>query len=352
MLIVFSFASVCMPRTIAAEPLVSGQLLSQAGLEQIWQVKLAIKPGEQIEKISVLGNEICALTSRNYLYCLNRNSGKVLFGLQLANPGFPVLEPRRYNDELLIVAGNSLMQINALHGTVTDKTKIDYTVICPIVRNNDYFYIAGIDDRIHAVDVNMIPMFMAAADDGSMPTSVIAENDYVAFATDKGDVICISPIGPQLLWQYETKGKITAGLVKDGNDIYAASADTRIYKFDALRGRIIWEYQLGGIPKHSPRITHDTVYQYVADKGVTAINKQTGEPLWTVDTGIDLLAQFNGRACVMTCDGTMVVMDNETGKQAVSLNFAQACLGSPNTIDGKIYIAGRAGCLACITAAK
>ena len=110
---------------------------------------------------------------------------------------------------MLIVAGNTLKQIDASRGTVIADTKFDYTVICPAVRNKDNLYIAGIDARIHAItDANKIPMFRPAADNGSMPTSVLADESFAAFATDQGNVICYVPTGPQLLWQYDTKRKI------------------------------------------------------------------------------------------------------------------------------------------------
>lgn len=344
-------ASISLGRTKCTDPLIPVETLKQADLAQKWQVELPLKGYERIQKLTLLEDEICVMTSRNYLFCLNRNNGKVLFGLQVAPEGFPVFEPQRYGNELLIVAANNLMQVDAGAGTIIDKTKLDYTVICPVVRNRNYLYIAGLDDRIHALtDANKVPMFLAAADNGSLPTSVLAAENFAIFATDQGNILCFQPTSPQLIWQYDTKGKISAPLVRDNNDIYAASFDTRIYKFDAATGRLLWNFQLGGMPRKSPRVTADIIYQPVEDKGVTALNKKTGQPLWTVDDGIDLLAQQNDKAYIITRNCSLIVMDNILKKQILSLNFADAELGSPNTLDGKIYIADRAGRLACIAA--
>ena len=67
--------------------------------------------------------------------------------------------------------------------------------------------------------------------------------------------------------------KITAAIVKDNNDLYAASWDTNLYKLRASTGRLLWKYQLGGILKKSPRVTQTAVYQSAADRGVTAVDK-------------------------------------------------------------------------------
>ena len=55
------------------------------------------------------------------------------------------------------------------------------------------------------------------------------------------------------------------------------------------------------------------------------------------------LAQRNDKAYIMTRDRTVAVMDNDTAKQMFTINFADASLGTPNTADGKIYVADRAG---------
>ena len=106
LLVVLLFTSIGVAQDQAIAPLVAKDILAEAGLSQLWQTKLAVKNGERVETLTLLGDKIYALTSDNYLFCVNRNSGNLVFGMQLAPKGFPVLELCSYENQLLVVAGN------------------------------------------------------------------------------------------------------------------------------------------------------------------------------------------------------------------------------------------------------
>ncbi|MBA7707619.1 hypothetical protein ES703_116495 [subsurface metagenome] len=64
--------------------------------------------------------------------------------------------------------------------------------------------------------------------------------------------------------------------------------------------------------------------------------------------GVDLLAETGGKAYVITNERTLVVMDNNTGKQLYSVNFAGVSKYTANAGDSKMYIANEDGRVACI----
>jgi len=64
--------------------------------------------------------------------------------------------------------------------------------------------------------------------------------------------------------------------------------------------------------------------------------------------GVDLLAEANGKAYVITNVGTLVVMDNKKAKQLYSVNFANVSRYAANVADSKIYIGDKAGRVACL----
>ena len=343
----------CVANDGAVAPLVANDILREAGLGQAWQVKLALKEGERVEKLMLLGDNVYALTSDNYLFAVNRTTGEPAFGQQLATAGFPVLEPQLCENKLVVVAGNRILQIDTSLGTIARTQVVDYTVVCPAVQNDTYFYVAETGRRVHAIGLASNALsFEAAAGNDSMPTSLAATNDDVVFTTDKGNVVSVSATEPKRLWQFDAADTITAQIVRDNNDVYAASWDTNLYRLNASTGKRIWQYQLGGKLKHAPSVTSSRVYQYVAGRGVTAIDKQTGLPLWTADDGVGLLAQMSGRTYLITDKQTIGVIDNATHKRLYTINVAKASLYAANTIDGKIYVADKMGRVACIAAAK
>ena len=98
----------------------------------------------------------------------------------------------------------------------------------------------------------------------------------------------------------------------------------------------------------APLLTQEVVYQRVGYKGLAAIDKISGELLWQLDEGADLLAEAEEKAYVITNVKTLAVMDNSKGEKLYSVNLAQVSRYAANTIDSKIYIADESGRIACI----
>ena len=340
--------------------LVSPQLLAAGKLEILWQNELPIGEKESLEQLFILGNRIYALSDRNYMVSLNREKGNVIFSRFVAQAGFPVFGLGLYkpvlskvegaeSDELFSLIGNKLVEINPEFGTERSVKRLLISATCPVARNSSYFYLGGVDRRMHTLRAgDKVQVFEVAAQNDSMITSIIADENFVIFATDAGNVISITPDRPRRLWQFDAGDGIVAPIVRDAESLFVASRDTNIYRINILTGRLVWKYQTEAILDRAPRITQGVVYQYVRGKGLLAIDKRSGDALWLLAEGVDLLAEANGKAYVITNAGTLVVMDNKRAKQLYSVNFAPVSRYTANVTDSKIYIADEAGRIACL----
>jgi outer membrane protein assembly factor BamB len=130
--------------------------------------------------------------------------------------------------------------------------------------------------------------------------------------------------------------------------LFFASKDTYVYQLDAKTGNLLWKYQAGAKLEKGPQVAEKVVYQYARNKGLSAINKETGERLWQMADGVDLLAKANDRAYVITKTGMLIVMDNRKTKQLYSVDFAAVSRYASNVADSKIYIADTRGRIACL----
>ncbi|MHC4560406.1 MAG: hypothetical protein ACYS80_24240, partial [Planctomycetota bacterium] len=108
------------------------------------------------------------------------------------------------------------------------------------------------------------------------------------------------------------------------------------------------KYQTAGVLVREPRVTQQVVYQHVPGKGLTAVDKQSGQFMWSVPGGVDLLAEVNDRAYVITKNRKLVMMDNLSAKKIYSVNFAEVTRHTANITDSKIYIADERGRIACL----
>ena len=327
----------------------SEELLKEANLEAVWTNKVPMRKGETLKQLFIAGERIYGLSTGNYITALSRQKGTIVFSRELSPAGFPVVGWELYNDTLFSVVGDKLVEIEPQTGKELSAKSLESGAACAAARNRSYFYIGGADKRIHALRADdKVRLFRVGAENDSAIVSIIADKDFVVFATDGGNVVSFTADGPKQLWQFYAAEAIVGPIVRDANSLFVASKDTNVYRLDIRTGKLIWKYQTAAVLDRGPVVTSSVVYQYVWDKGLAAIDKETGKALWRLAGGAGLLAEAGGKAYVITDKRTLVVMDNKKGTQLYSVNFAGVSRYITNTQDSKMYIANEDGRVACI----
>jgi outer membrane protein assembly factor BamB len=342
-------------RGIAAEGdswwLVSPELLKHAKLEIVWQAELLFEQGENLRDLHILGNRIYALSNHNYIVSLNREKGGVIFERSFGTIGLRILGLELYNDELFSIVGSELVEVNPEFGTERSTRILEFGAVCPPARNSSYFYLSGTDGRIHTLRADdKVQVFEVAADNASMITSIMADENFVVFGTEGGNVVSIMPNGPIRLWQFDAAGGIAGPIIRDGESLFFASKDTNVYRVDMVdpsMRKFVWKYQTAAMLDRAPRVTPEVVYQHVLYNGLSAIDRKSGKLMWEVPGGMDLLVEAAGKAYVIA-KGRLVVMDNKKAKRLYSVNFAGISKYTANMADSKIYIANKTGRIACL----
>ncbi len=334
------------------EWLVSKDLLDSLRLASVWQTAVPLRQGERLEMLMILGDRLYVRSAQNYVWSLDRHRGEVLFGGSIAPAGFPVFGWNVYGDRLITVIDNQLVELDANAGTPRRVTNLGLSIIAPPVRNSEFFYVSAADRRLHVFRArNLIELFKASADNDSVITSVIADEDMVVFGTDAGNLVAMAPDGPRKLWQFDAVGAMAGPVIRDGRSFFFASKDTCVYRVDAIGTNSVsfaWKYQTEAILDRAPRVTAATVYQYAPGRGVTAISRNTGKALWSLPEGVDLLAEAGNKAYLITRDRTLVLMDNASGRRLLWVNFADVSDYAANVADAKIYVADQRGRILCL----
>ncbi|MGA2324549.1 MAG: PQQ-binding-like beta-propeller repeat protein [Sedimentisphaerales bacterium] len=333
--------------------LIPRAMVASTELKIVWQFNLPMGEGESLDQLFLCGNRLCTLSSRNFLSCINRADGNVMFANSIAPAGLPVADFESYKGELLTMVGKKIIEISADFGSQKTATQIDAAVVCPVVRNESFFYIAGADNRIHVLKAdNKVNVFEVAADNGSSITSVLAEQEFVVFATEAGNVIRIAPDKSVKVWQFNAPAAIIGPVVHDTNSLYFACRDTCVYRLELSSGDILWKYQTQGILDAAPQLGGKLVYQCVPGMGLAAIDKQTGKLVWQIKDGAGMLSESGNKTFVITKDGHLAAMDSIKAKQLYSIYLGLPVKYATNTADAKIYIADAEGRITCLEPAK
>ena len=332
--------------------MLSPGLLEHAGLKSVWEQTLPLKQGEKFVAVTLLGNRLYVRSDQNYLWSLDRATGEMAFNRSIAPPGIPVLGLTPYENTLISVIGNELVELDVASGKKQRVTDLNLSIVAPPVRNGEFFYVGAADRRLHVFRAkDLVRIFPVTADDDSLVTTVVADDNTVAFGTDAGDLVGMMPDAPKKLWSFKVPQAVAGPVMRDGNSFYFASTDTNVYRVDVADGgkaALMWKYQAEAILDRPPLVTRDFVYQYAVGRGLTAIAKQTGKAAWSLPEGVDLLAEAGTRAYVITKDRTLAVMDNAAGRRLFTANFGPVTDHAANTMDARIYVMDSTGRVACL----
>jgi outer membrane protein assembly factor BamB len=336
-------------------PLVSPELIQEAGWTNNWQLNLPLKQHEQIDRMAVLGPDLLLMTDSNVMFCIDRETGRTRFTKQLSASRLPVQKPFFYDNQYWFVVGSEMLVFAPAVGDFVIKEKIDRIgsgAKCGLARNKDFIYISGSDNRLHAINVDGFwQQFTATADNDSAIVSVVATDEIVVFATQAGNVVGMNPTKPEKRWQFDTTGEIKGQLVLDGKDIYVGSFDTKLYKL-SLEGKLLWSapFHSGAPIRDSFTVGSDVIYLYNEMNGLYGINKQTGKAIWQVPSGKAMICETAEKGFVFVTPGIVKVMDNRAGKELYSVNFSGVQQYAMNTTDSTMYVADTKGRLMSITA--
>ena len=342
------------PRTAMEELLVSPELLERGALEMCWQVYLPLKDPEQIDRMYVFEKYVYVLTNSNYLYCIDKEKKAVWFGTQLAIRGFPITEPLYHEGDLWFMVGNELRIVSPKTRKIEKRKRLRMLgggAASAIVRNKEHLYTLASDKRLHSFVVDGFWRdFMVAAPDGSRINSLVADDKFLVFTTESGNVVSIFPDRAKRRWQYDVVGKIVAPLVRQDEWLYVGSTNTKLYKLNIRNGRAAWgeAFHAGDVLKKAAVLGDKVLYQSTDHNGVYAIDKATGRMVWQSPRGVDVLVEVGVRAYVFAEPGVLIVMDNAEARQLYSVNFANVKKYAINTVDKALYVADLNGRVMCI----
>jgi outer membrane protein assembly factor BamB len=338
--------------------IIPSQQLEEVSLEIGFQVVLPLKKKETFKDIWVFDGHLLVLTSRNYLYFIERETGIIRCGMELTSPGLPVCRPSFADGKFWFMVGNQLLVVNPEICMVVDShfcKHVGRSAVCSVAVNDSFIYVSGLTNRLNALVKNGFwRKFNVTAYDDSLINSIIATDNDVYFATATGYVVGIKTNEPVRLWQRKLLGSIQASLRMQGEWLYVGSDNGNVYKINVFDGQFGWpEAFNAGAVLAEPVIAGDlAIYQAAAEEGMFAIEKETGKEKWHLPNGNSFLAEDADGAYVLTDDNDLVVMGSSSGEKIDSIPAVDVECSAINLYDSTIYVANSDGRLAALVQKK
>ncbi|MCB1436610.1 MAG: PQQ-binding-like beta-propeller repeat protein [Rhodobiaceae bacterium] len=243
---------------------------------------------------------------------------------------------------LALASGTAGWRVKAASGS-SKKSRLS---VSPIVyQGNVYVMDAGADVTAVSVtgarrwEVSLRPAF--EKDDGVIGGGLAGADGRVFAATGFGSLVALDPASGGQQWRVELKVPIrSAPTIAEGR-IFLVTADNRIHALSTADGSELWTYR--GIPETtglvanaSPAVSGDIVVVPYSSGEVIAFKASSGEPVWAdsltrtqLFTSLSGINEVAARPVVddntvfaVSVSGRMVAVNRKTGERLWTRNIA------------------------------
>lgn len=190
-----------------------------------------------------------------------------------------------------------------------------------------------------------------------MATPAIAENRTFVAGCDSTLHILDATQGKELA-SVDLGGQIGATAAVVGDNLYVGTMTSTVLGVDWKQAKVLWTFEPEKTKQpfySSPAVTEKLLVLGCRDKRVRALDRATGNELWSFVTGsqVDCSPVIVGeRVYVGSKDKNLYVLDLAKGTQLAKVELDGAILGSPAVADGKLVIGTEKGTVYCFGAKK
>lgn len=300
-----------------------------------WNADLALK-GDKATEIFVRDNLIIVYTREHYAYVLDRESGAAKWVAAVRSGGVKLRPPIVLKDYVIFPTISTMEVYDRFGRNHRSVQSSGLALRSGAVGNGTKVYF-GSDDP-HGGRVVCLDLAGSQYQSSSVAWTLQTLSGISATPTihqgllyagdDSGGVYAVNADSRAPIWAIKHEGReqgvfdagtgVRADLKSDEFGVYVASLDTKLYCIGRTDGRIRWQYFAGQPLLHSPTITPTTVYEYIDDRGLIAIDKTQGDPArkakWTVAAATQFLAEDDKYAYLEGNDHSILAADKTTGE--------------------------------------
>lgn len=319
-------------------------------VQKIWVADLSLQ-NDHLESVYPRQNTIYVYTENNDVYAISRFGGKINWETRIGEP-FTALLPPLVTADRVVFPVNTTLHIYDNHGIEDHAQDVGFAMHAPGVTDGGHMiYIPEAHEggaRVAAIDINkqvgeVVWEFLTR---GPITAAPALYENLLFVGSEDNRVYAVTtsrlPVWSLDDFAFETAGRIEADVKADDYAVYAASTDTKLYALDRLSGKIKWMYYGEAPLSTPPAVTADMVYQYAPGKGLVAINKTAGkmdrEAVWAAPQAKQVLSVGAKRVYVSMDDGTIGALDKENGK-VVWRGSRKYSVFTTNLQDSTIFVA-------------
>jgi len=185
------------------------------------------------------------------------------------------------------------------------------------------------------------------------PTVAISpEQERLVSGSNDGLVYCWEFPSLDFAWSFETGAEVKGPIAVYDGAAFVGSWDNNVYRLDLGDGTEDWRFETDNIVMSAPAVDPDRGVVYVGsdDQHVYALDTDTGEPVWSTDVNgrvMGALTVTGDAVLAGTTASELVALEKETGDMRWFVETRGDTTSAPVPHDGRIYVAERAVMSGC-----
>ena len=200
--------------------------------------------------------------------------------------------PIIFNDNIIAAFSSSdrysILSYDILQGEINWKRQLGWIKTSPILIDEEIIVCStnGKIYKLNALSGNIIWEYFERNDSierKSFYTSPVACNQFVVAGNINNYLYAVNVYDGKLRWRFKTNGPIYSDASVFENKIFFASDDLNFYCIDTA-GNLLWKKPIKTKSLSSSTFYNDKVITAGIDGNILAMDKNTGDSLWTFQT--------------------------------------------------------------------
>ncbi|MDP9173403.1 MAG: PQQ-binding-like beta-propeller repeat protein [Planctomycetota bacterium] len=350
-------------------------VLTEPAFVEGWNTQLRMDSGETVKAIyvtpDVVDDTVHVVTDKNYDHVIRRTTGDFLFFNQIGSPGATLMGPPLLIPQRMVFLTDHTLEVYRRNGHFEKSIDLHAFISSPGVAKGSLVYLglAQSGGEVAAVEINqeVNPIRWNVITRGAVDGAPAISSSSIFVGSESGGLLGLADDHTSA-WPtlddstFMTSGKILGDVKADSDSVYVSSSDAQIYCLFATTGKIRWRYFASAALDKGPDLTATSVYQYVPNEGVVAIDKTVKIPLegsdnkflgenpvhparWTCADAVRFLSEDKKFTYVLSKSNTVLALDKQTGERKFETHRSDlvAFTTSNNPKDATIYAATKDG---------
>jgi len=347
--------------------------LDQSIFRQTWMEVVPLDNGQRITRLFVDRDLVLACTPGNSVFGIAKSNGVLNFSHDVRGGGQEVGRPIVFPNRIIYTTQSSLEIYSRATGNFDKSVPLGFSISSDAVGSQDDIYLGINVMGGELADLNLaaayVPIRWRMVAYGQVSGMPALYQNTLYIGNSVGSVYAVNtdrtPLWPLDYDRFDVGGSIVGDVVADDEGVYASSSTGRLVCLDRNSGRLRWQYLSPKQFDSGPIVTRTSVYQYVPEMGLAAIDKThqividphnshkvedvNRSPRWICPEAVQFICEDRLFTYVRTNDNQIWILDRLTGAVRYRSGKTRFTSIGINTTDSTIYGATDDGAVYAIT---